>query len=133
MCWDHGCLLVTNPLKLSALNIGVTEGDILCAVSDIDDGTAKEFSYRSGADIHDIFVQRKGDDVYAFVNICPHAGTPLNMDDGVFLEKTGTYLMCHTHGALFQLEDGLCVAGPCNGASLQVVEINVENGNIKVV
>ena len=55
------------------------------------------------------------------------------MDKGRFMEKTGTYLMCHTHGALFQLVDGLCVAGPCNGASLQGIDIIVENGNVIVV
>ncbi len=124
---------MTKPLKLSGLDIGLSEGDILCAVSDIADGAAQEFSYRSGADIHDIFLQRRGGEIYAYVNICPHAGTPLNMDEGAFMEKTGTYLMCHTHGALFQLEDGLCVAGPCNGARLQSVDIKVENGIIKVV
>ena len=44
------------------------------------------------------------------------------------MEKSGKYLMCHTHGALFQLSDGLCVAGPCNGASLQAVDITVKSG-----
>ncbi|MCC3861875.1 Rieske (2Fe-2S) protein [Pseudemcibacter aquimaris] len=121
---------MSNPLKLSDLDIGVSEGEILCSLTDIDDGGAKELSYRSGSDIHDIFIQRVGNDIYAYVNICPHAGTPLNMDDGKFMEKTGKYLMCHTHGALFQLEDGFCVAGPCNGASLRPVDIKCEGNNI---
>lgn len=129
----RGCHPVTNSLKLSELNIGLHSEDVLCTVDDIADGEAREFSYRSGSEIHDIFIQRKGDKIFAFVNICPHAGTPLNMDEGVFMERTGAYLMCHTHGALFQLEDGLCVAGPCNGERLQSVELKVENGNIKVV
>lgn len=120
-------------MKLSEMGLGLTAGDILCGLEDIADGAAKELSYRSGDAIHDIFLQRKGEEVFAFKNICPHAGTPLNMDDGRFMEKTGTYLMCHTHGALFQLHDGLCVAGPCNGASLQALDIIVENGNVIVV
>ncbi len=124
---------MTNSIKLSDIGVGLSAGDILCTLDDLQTGDAKEFSYRAGTDIHDIFIQRKDDDVYAFVNICPHAGTPLNMEQGKFMEKTGNYLMCHTHGALFQLSDGLCVAGPCNGASLQAVEIKVENGNIVVV
>lgn len=126
----RGFQAVTNPLKLSDLDIGVGAGEVLCAITDIVDGAAKELSYRTGSDIHDIFLQRVGQDVYAYVNICPHAGTPLNMDDGKFVEKTGKYLMCHTHGALFQLEDGLCVAGPCNGASLRPVDIKLEEGKI---
>jgi nitrite reductase/ring-hydroxylating ferredoxin subunit len=124
---------VTNSLKLDDLNVGLSVGDVLCAVDEIIDGDAKEFSYRSGDDLHDIFIQRQGGSVFAYVNICPHAGTPLNMDGAKFMEKTGRYLMCHTHGALFQLEDGLCVAGPCNGARLRPVDVAVEGGNVIVV
>ena len=130
---DRGYQAVTDPLKLSEIGVGLNAGDILCSLSELEENSAKEFSYRSGRDVHDIFIQRKEGDVFAYVNICPHAGTPLNMEEGKFLEKTGTYLMCHTHGALFQLSDGLCVAGPCNGAHLRPVAINVENGNIIVV
>ncbi|MEE8263379.1 MAG: Rieske (2Fe-2S) protein, partial [Gammaproteobacteria bacterium] len=35
-----------------------------------------------------------------------------------FLDETGNLLQCATHGALFRIEDGFCVAGPCTGASL---------------
>ncbi len=133
MLLDRGFLQVAKSLKLSELGIGLNADDALCAVDDIADGSAREFSYRSGSEIHDIFVQRKGDKIFAFVNVCPHAGTPLNMEEGAFMERTGKYLVCHTHGALFQLDDGLCVAGPCNGARLQSVDIKVENGIIKVV
>lgn len=123
---------MTDVLKLSTLGVGLNEGDILCPLSDIEDGMAKEFTYRTDKNIYDIFIQRLEEKVFAYTNICPHAGTPLNMDEGKFMEKTGQYLMCHTHGALFQLEDGLCVAGPCNGARLTTVEIAVNNGNITV-
>lgn len=123
---------MTNVLQLSDLDIGFNKGDILCSLSAIDDGSAKEFIYRNGNNIYDIFIQRQGENAFAYTNVCPHAGTPLNMDEGRFMEKTGRYLMCHTHGALFQLEDGFCVAGPCNGASLKGVEILVVDGNITV-
>lgn len=123
---------MTNKLKLESLDAGLKVGDILCALSDIEDGCAKEFSYRSGSDIHDIFLQRKGRDIYGFVNVCPHTGTPLNMEEGGFMEKSGRYLMCHTHGALFQLDDGLCVAGPCNGEKLKAVDVKVDSGNVIV-
>lgn len=129
----HGCQRVTNSIKLSALDIGLYAGDVLCPISDIEDGSAKEFSFRSGNNIHDIFVQRIEDNIYAYVNVCPHAGTPLNMEEGKFTEKSGKYFMCHTHGALFQITDGLCVAGPCNGDKLQAIDIMIKNGNIIVV
>lgn len=129
----RGFLLVINSIKLSALGVGLNTGDVLCSLTDLDLKKAMEFSYRSGSDIHEIFVQRKEEKVYGYVNVCPHAGTPLNMEKGQFLEKSGQYLMCHTHGALFQLTDGFCVAGPCNGSSLQAIELIVKNGNVIVV
>ena len=120
-------------MKLSEIGAGLKPGDVLCSIEDIDEFSAKEFSFRVGYEVHDIFIQRKNDEIFAFLNICPHAGTPLNMEQGQFLEKTRTYLMCHTHGALFQLNDGLCVAGPCNGAHLETVEIKLENDHILIV
>ena len=129
----HGFLPVTNSVKLSTLDVGLNAGDVLCSLDDLDFEKAREFSFRAGSDIHDIFIQRQEDNVYGYVNICPHAGTPLNMENGKFLEKSGKYLMCHTHGALFNLTDGLCVAGPCNGASLQAIDLIVESGKVIVV
>jgi len=115
---------------LSQISGGPVKGETICLLNDIEDGSAKEFSYSSGNDIHNIFIQRRGKEIFGYVNICPHAGTPLNMDEGHFMEKTGRYLMCHTHGALFQLDDGLCVAGPCNGAHLQPVSLKIEGEKI---
>jgi nitrite reductase/ring-hydroxylating ferredoxin subunit len=130
---DLGFRQVTDTFKISHITNALSAGDVLCALDDIVEGTAKEFSFRDGDDIHDLFIHRKNDQVYAYVNICPHAGTPLNMEEGTFTEKSGRYLMCHTHGALFQLEDGLCVAGPCNGAKLRVVDVILKDGNILLV
>ncbi|MBT5185750.1 MAG: Rieske (2Fe-2S) protein [Kordiimonadaceae bacterium] len=124
---------MTDKFRISHIKGAPASGEILCVIDDIVDGTAKEFSFHDGDDIHDLFIQRNGGQVYAYVNICPHAGTPLNMEEGEFTEKSGRYFMCHTHGALFQLEDGLCVAGPCNGAKLQAVDVILKDGNILVV
>lgn len=127
---EVGCQKVADFFILSQLPDGPSMGETLCFLDDIDDGSAKEFSYSCGNDIHDIFIQRRGGEIFGYVNICPHVGTPLNMDEGQFMEKSGRYLMCHTHGALFQLDDGLCVAGPCNGARLQSVLLKIEGKRI---
>ncbi len=129
---DRGFLPVADILKLSTLTDGPGIGDVLCSIDDIENGEAKELSFRSRNELYDIFIQKHDGNIYAYVNVCPHAGTPLNMEEGRFMEKSGKYLMCHTHGALFQLDDGLCVAGPCNGARLQAVAIKVEKSLILV-
>jgi nitrite reductase/ring-hydroxylating ferredoxin subunit len=35
-------------------------------------------------------------------------------------------LVCAAHGASFEMEQGLCVAGPCKGASLVAVAVTVD-------
>ena len=42
-------------------------------------------------------------------------------------------LRCSKHGALFQINDGLCVEGPCQGESLQPLKCIVDNGVIYLV
>jgi len=35
-------------------------------------------------------------------------------------------IQCATHGALFRIRDGYCVAGPCAGQGLIPLEVKVE-------
>jgi len=117
-------------MRASEIAGGPKAGDIFCALADIEDGRAKEFSYRAGDDVQEIFIQRMGDAVFAYVNSCPHAYIPLNITEGVFTEKSGKYFMCQNHGALFDIKSGECLAGPCNGQSLVNIEIDLKDGNI---
>ena len=40
-----------------------------------------------------------------------------------FLDESGSLLQCATHGALFLIESGECVAGPCAGQSLRPLDV----------
>jgi nitrite reductase/ring-hydroxylating ferredoxin subunit len=80
-------------------------------------------------------VVRRGGAVYAYANVCPHKGHPLNLADDDFLVTVagqGQLLRCASHGALFVLENGLCVAGPCSGRSLQRLECRIGDGVVLV-
>lgn len=59
-----------------------------------------------------------GEETRLFQNICPHSGGPLTASPIPPLSRDGDHLVCQTHGALFRIRDGLCVAGPCLGARL---------------
>ena len=60
------------------------------------------------------------------------SGFPLNwMPDG-FLTKDKSNIICSSHGALYEIDSGLCVAGPCMGKKLHPVEVRVEKGEIIV-
>ena len=98
----------------------------ICLVTDIPDGQAKSYPYKE----RDLIVVRRGLNVYGYVNRCPHAGTNLNWQENQFMTDDELYLMCFTHGALFEPETGKCVAGPCAGARLSEVTLEVENGKV---
>lgn len=63
--------------------------------------------------------------VHAYVNVCPHRGTPLDWQPGEVFDESGLYLICATHGALFEPDSGRCIAGPCQGAHLQRIPVGV--------
>ena len=63
------------------------------------------------------------DGARAYRNVCPHVSIPLDRDGEPLLTADGLFLVCRNHGALFEPEDGLCVAGPCEGESLDPLRI----------
>ena len=69
-----------------------------------------------------ILLYRDNEEIQAWLNICPHAGRRLDYAPGKFLMQDGD-LVCAAHGATFRLDSGLCVAGPCRGASLRAVAV----------
>lgn len=78
------------------------------------------------------FVVRHDGVARAFVNRCPHVGTELDWQPGEFFEETGLYLICSTHGAIFEPSTGLCVAGPCRGARLEAIAVEEREGRILI-
>ncbi len=76
------------------------------------------------------FAVRHGGALCAYVNRCPHLGTELDWQLGEFFEESGLYLVCSTHGAIFEPATGFCVAGPCRGASLEPLQVREHDGHV---
>lgn len=102
----------------------------LCALADLADGGAAGFTLDGAAGRVAVFAVRKGEEVYAYVNSCPHIGAPLNFSPNGFLSADKTHILCSTHGAQFAIRDGLCVLGPCKGKRLQPVPVTLRNGEV---
>jgi len=75
-----------------------------------------------------IFVVRAGRSARAYVNRCPHLGSPLNWSPDRFLDLEKEHIVCATHGAVFRIEDGACLAGPCAGDVLEPVALEIRDG-----
>ena len=67
---------------------------------------------------------------FALANRCPHAGHPLNLLLHEFLTADRSLVLCRSHGALFEISTGLCIAGPCAGRHLRRVPIEVVAGYV---
>jgi nitrite reductase/ring-hydroxylating ferredoxin subunit len=76
------------------------------------------------------FVVRHDGLACAFVNRCPHQGTELDWQPGEFFEEAGLYLICATHGAMFEPQTGRCIAGPCQGECLEAVRVEESDGHV---
>ncbi len=78
------------------------------------------------------FVVHHAAGISAFLNCCPHTGAPLNWLPDQFLDAEQEHIICSLHGALFNCEDGFCIAGPCQGQSLTPVPLRCGNNEIIV-
>jgi len=77
-----------------------------------------------------LFGVRLGVDVHIYINSCPHIGAPLNIQPDQFLTTDGALINCSTHGALFTIEDGMCIAGPCKGRPLRAIPTHVRDAGV---
>ena len=100
----------------------------LCALSDLDDPGSAVFPLPGNADDRQLMVIRRGNEVFGYLNDCPHTGGPLDWVPGVFLDIDETYIQCATHDALFRIDDGQCVHGPCAGQHLEPVALECRDG-----
>ena len=90
---------------------------LLCPSSYITEGQSRGFAV---GELRLLAVRQQGR-VYLYENRCPHRGVPLEWVVDQFLDHSGSLLQCSTHGALFLIDNGECVAGPCAGQSLQAL------------
>jgi nitrite reductase/ring-hydroxylating ferredoxin subunit len=101
-------------------------------LDELTDPGCKEFQIGDGDWPFRGFVVRKGDEVYAYQNFCVHVGHPLNWMPDRFLTRDETSIICASHGAQYEIDTGLCFAGPCIGKSLRKVDIEVRDGVVYV-
>lgn len=90
----------------------------LCQLADLPDGGARGFDpLARGRDT--VFAVRQGGAVRVWADRCPHHGTPMPWRKDAYLNAAGDRIVCAAHGALFEVDSGLCVQGPCLGDHLR--------------
>ena len=105
----------------------------LCPREVIPENQARGFVLETPHGDASVFIVRRADDIYAYYNRCPHTGVNLDWMPGRFLDITGKLIQCATHGALFRIEDGFCIHGPCVNRSLEAIPLRINDGMLEVV
>ena len=75
---------------------------------------------------------RNEDGVFAYRNVCPHAGHSLNWKPHAFLTRNRDLIMCSMHGAIFDIGSGVCLEGPCPGRALTRLKVEIVSGDVVV-
>lgn len=102
----------------------------VASVGELEPGESKKFTLRRGQrDLEALLVNYDGSH-FAYMNRCPHTGITLDWVNNQFFSSDGRYLMCATHGAVFEPPSGECIWGPCFGLSLQSVPLEIDDDMI---
>ncbi len=98
---------------------------LLCHLDELPDGDARGFDpLLTGQD--SVLVVRRGQRLHGYRDLCPHYGdTPMAWRRHAYLNAERTHIVCAAHGALFDIDSGACVRGPCLGQALTPVVLIV--------
>ena len=98
----------------------------LCPSQALGEGASRGFALD---ELRLLVVRREGR-VYAYQNRCPHRGVALEWQPDQFLDASASLIQCSTHAALFLIESGECVAGPCAGQFLISLDCHEDSQGI---
>jgi nitrite reductase/ring-hydroxylating ferredoxin subunit len=66
----------------------------------------------------------------AYLNRCAHVPTEMDWQPGEFLDAERRFIVCTTHGAVYEPTTGHCIAGPCAGARLMAIDVVERAGQV---
>lgn len=104
----------------------------LCHWNDLPDGESRGFD-PAGRGWDTVLVVRRGQQLHAYADSCPHHDTPMAWRKDQYLNAARDRIVCAAHGALFDIATGRCVLGPCLGDALTPVPLTLQaNGEIHI-
>lgn len=106
-------------------------GVALCeSAAIVNGGDAYLFDVQWYGEIRSAFALRFRGEVHAYLNRCAHLPMEMDWQPGQFFDSSKRFILCATHGAAYEPDSGLCIAGPCNGAKLVKLEIKEAEGTV---
>ena len=109
----------------------ITSANLLCRSDSLVTGEKGfRFEVTAWTRTYAAFVIRSTEGVAGFVNQCAHMALELDWSPGEFFDNDGQYLVCATHGALYDPKTGVCVSGACRGRPLRTLSTIESDGCI---
>lgn len=107
---------------------------LVASVEDVPEDSTVLFTVRDcGADEEkEAILVRLADGIAAWLNYCQHF-THIKLDKGSGAPMRDGELICQNHGAYFESDTGYCNYGPCEGAYLTELAIEIADGNVYLV
>jgi nitrite reductase/ring-hydroxylating ferredoxin subunit len=102
----------------------------IASVRSLEEGQSLKFEFeRGGQLLEGVLVCFRGR-LLAYENRCQHLPLPLDYGDNRFFTKDGRHLRCQMHGAVYEPTTGVCMRGPCLGARLAALPIEIARGKV---
>lgn len=99
----------------------MTDAIALCQGADLQEGArAVPFDVIYGGQTCRAFAIRFKGVAHAYLNRCTHVAMEMDFQPDRFFDDSGRWLLCATHGAVYQPATGECSGGPCRGALIRI-------------
>lgn len=98
-------------------------------LDDVPDDSTLLVTLREGFDETEALLVRLDGEVACWRNYCMH-WTDVRLDKGDGAPTRGGEIVCGKHGATFDRATGECTHGPCEGAFLEEVDVEVRDGGV---
>jgi nitrite reductase/ring-hydroxylating ferredoxin subunit len=103
---------------------------LVARVGEIPPGKSKKFNLPVGAADVECFIVHFAGGHHAYVNKCRHIAMTMDWVENRFFDEDGRFILCSTHGALYEPTTGECVFGPPCGKRLIAVPLEVRGDEI---
>lgn len=101
---------------------------VLADATRLDEGTSMRFRITLDGVLRDAFALRWQGEAHAYVDTCRHQARSLSYGDGQVLDTVEGLLVCRHHGARYVPRSGVCIEGPCVGAQLTALALELRDG-----